>query len=206
MPKRERRPQFWQVAMRSCIFAAIIDVALFIIFYLLESPILAWINLVSIAMYIGAYHAFKHRKGLIGAGLFWAEVLIHAGIGIIAIGWESGFYYYLLIFIPVLCLTTSARNAVAGMLMLWGYYLALLLLMWAIKPIQPISPTALRVVYVFNLSVVFALFGYLSFYYLGVITRAQNKLRKNAATTPQTGPGGALGWRRVFGGIARYRS
>jgi diguanylate cyclase (GGDEF)-like protein len=187
MPNNERRPQFWLVAMRSCVFAAIIDVALFVIFYLLESPLLAWINVASIAMYIGAYYAFKHRKGLLGAGLFWAEVLIHAGVGIIAIGWESGFYYYLLIFIPVLCLTTSPRKAIAGLLMLWGYYVSLLLLMWSIEPVQPISETALRWVYGFNLSVVFALFGYLAFYYLGVITRAQKKLRQYAATDSLTG-------------------
>lgn len=173
--------------MRSCVFAAFVDVALFIIFYLLDSPLLAWINVISIAMYIGAYYAFKHRRGMLGAGLYWAEVLIHAGVGIIAIGWESGFYYYLLVFIPALSVTTTPRKAIAGLVLLWGYYIALLMVMWTIEPVQPISETALRVVYLFNLSVVFVMLAYLSFYYLGVVARAQKKLRRYAATDSLTG-------------------
>ncbi|OEY65143.1 GGDEF domain-containing protein [Marinobacter sp. X15-166B] len=187
MQSNQRRPQFWQVAMRGCVLAAAIDVGLFIIFYLLDSPLLAWINVVSVAMYIGAYYAFKYRRNKLAAALFWIEVTVHAAVGIVALGWDSGFHYYLLIFIPALCVTTSRVKAVAGLSLLWGCYVALLVLMWFIEPLQPISPTALKSVFLFNLTVVFGLFAYLSFFYLGLVARTQERLRRFAATDPLTG-------------------
>lgn len=76
-----KRPQFWQVAKRCCIIAASIDVAFFFIFLILDSPILAWVNLLSIAMYLTAYWAFGQRKNMLAISLIWLEVLYHSALG-----------------------------------------------------------------------------------------------------------------------------
>ncbi len=186
-PIRERRPQFWQVAKRCCQLAASVDVAFFFIFHLLGSPILAWINVVSVTMYVVAYRALGKRQNGLAISLIWAEVIIHAGLGTALIGWESGFHYYLLMFIPALFVSMGLRDATVALTGLWGYYIGLYLLMWFIEPLQPIEPGALLGVYLFNLSVVFAMFSYLSFFYLKMVTTANRKLQRMATTDSLTG-------------------
>lgn len=186
-PARERRPQFWRLAMRCAQIAGTVDVIFFFLFHALGSPILAWVNVVSVAMYAGAYYALKYHRNKIAVVLIWAEVLVHAALGIILIGWESGFHYYLLMFIPAICVSASRRWAVYALLGLWGYYIALDVLMWFIEPLQPINQTALHIVHLFNLSVVFAMFSYLSSYYLRMVVSAQRKLREMATTDSLTG-------------------
>ncbi|MDL0430291.1 diguanylate cyclase [Marinobacter sp. TBZ242] len=186
-PIRERRPQFWQVARRCCQIAATVDVAFFFLFHLLDSPILAWINVVSVTMYVVAYRALGKQQNRLAITLIWAEVIIHAGLGVVLIGWGSGFHYYLLMFIPALFVSMRLKGAVVALAALWGYYVALYLLMWFIEPLQPIAPGALLGVYLFNLSVVFAMFSYLSFFYLTMVTSANRKLRRMATTDSLTG-------------------
>lgn len=186
-PERERRPQFWRLAMRCAQIAGTVDVVFFFLFLALGSPILAWVNVVSVAMYAGAYYALKYHRNRIAVVLIWAEVLIHAALGIVLIGWESGFHYYLLMFIPAICVSASRKWAVYALLGLWGYYIALDVLMWFIEPLQPIPQTALHIVHLFNLSVVFAMFSYLSSYYLRMVVSAQRKLRAMATTDSLTG-------------------
>lgn len=186
-PIRERRPQFWQVAKRCCQIAATVDVAFFFLFHLLGSPILAWVNVISVTMYIVAYRALGRKQNGLAITLIWAEVILHAALGVVLIGWESGFHYYLLMFIPALFVSMRLRGAVVALAGLWSYYVALYLLMWFMKPLQPIAPGALLGVFLFNLSVVFVMFGYLSFFYLTMVTSANRKLRRMAITDSLTG-------------------
>lgn len=185
-PIKERRPQFWQVAKRCCQIAGSVDVAFFFLFHALGSPALAWVNVISVIMYVVAYRALGKRQNTLAVALIWAEVIIHACLGIVLIGWESGFHYYLLMFIPALFVSMRLRGAVLALSGLWGYYVGLYVLMWFMEPMQPIAPGALLAVNLFNLSVVFAMFSYLSYYYLKMVTTANRKLRKMATTDPLT--------------------
>jgi diguanylate cyclase (GGDEF)-like protein len=185
-PVQERRPQFWKVARLTCQIAGSVDVAFFFIFHLLGSPILAWINVVSVAMYFVAYRALGKKQNALATWLIWAEVIVHAALGVILIGWDSGFHYYLLMFIPALFLSMRVKSAVFALIALWSYYVGLYVLMWAIEPMQPIDPGALLAVNLFNLTVVFTMFSYLSFFYLSMVTSANRKLRKLATTDPLT--------------------
>ena len=184
---RERRPQFWQVAKRCCQIAGSVDVVFFFMFLALGSPVLAWVNVASVIMYVVAYRALGKRQNRLAIALIWAEVVLHACLGIVLIGWESGFHYYLLMFIPALFVSMQLRNAVLALLGLWSYYVGLNVLMWYIQPLQPIAPAALLVVNLFNLTVVFAMFSYLSFFYLKKVTSAHRKLQEMATTDPLTG-------------------
>ncbi|PAU80475.1 GGDEF domain-containing protein [Halovibrio salipaludis] len=187
MSVREARPQFWQVLKRSCQIAGSVDVGFFFIFHLLGSPILAWVNVVSVAMYAVAYRAIGRKQNGLAIWLIWLEVIIHAGLGTVLIGWDSGFHYYVLMFIPAVFVSMRLREAVVALVGLWSYYVALYIWMWSTEPLQPIAPDALLGVYLFNLSVVFAMFGYLSFFYLNIVTEASRKLRRIATTDSLTG-------------------
>lgn len=183
----ERRPQFWRVAQRCCQLAATVDVAFFILFHYLGSPILAWVNVVSVSMYVTAYYALKRRRNRLAISLIWTEVIVHAALGLILIGWESGFHYYLLMFIPALFASMPTRKAWMAAGLLWLFYVSLDVGMWFFEPLQPISPQALLGVHLFNLTVVFAMFGYLSYYYVRAVITAERKLRRLATTDSLTG-------------------
>lgn len=181
-----RRPPFWRVVMRCTLVAGLTDVAFFGLFYWLDSPILAWVNVGSVVMYACAYYAVKNRQLKTAVILIWTEVLLHAALGIILIGWESGFHYYLLMFIPAICLSASRTPAFISLLLLFGFYIGLDAITWFFEPVQPINPVALNIVHIFNLSVVFVMFSYLSFYYLSIVRRTQRKLNTLATTDPLT--------------------
>lgn len=181
-----RRPQFWRVAQRCCQIAATVDVAFFFLFHLLGSPILAWINIVSVTMYVVAYFALSKRKNRIAIVLIWCEVIVHAAIGTVMIGWDSGFHYYLLMFIPALFVSMRSRSAWISVACLWGFYVALDVTMRFMTPLQPISSNALLGVHLFNLTVVFTMFSYLAFYYMSLVTTAHRKLGRMATTDSLT--------------------
>tara|TARA_R110002074_G_scaffold119162_1_gene252259 strand:- start:183 stop:1451 length:1269 start_codon:yes stop_codon:yes gene_type:complete len=186
--RRERGLRFWQVARRTCQLAAAVDISFFFLFHFLGSPILAWINVGSVAMYATAYYAIKRRQNRLAIALIWLEVIIHSALGTIMIGWESGFHYYLLMFIPALCVSSVRLGTIFSLIVgLWGYYIGLDILMWFIEPVQPISPGALRGVHLFNLSIVFAMLSYLSFFYMSTVISAQRKLRRFATVDSLTG-------------------
>lgn len=185
--KSDARPQFWRLSMRCCQLAGSVDVAFFFIFLILGSPILAWINVISVAMYVYAYRAFKQRRNRLAILLIRTEVLVHAGLGTVLVGWESGFHYFLLMFIPALFVTMRARSAWILAACLWVYYVGLDVLMWYIEPLQPISSNALLGVHVFNLTVVFCMFSYLALFYVITVTRAHKSLARMATTDSLTG-------------------
>jgi diguanylate cyclase (GGDEF)-like protein len=181
-----KRPAFWQVLMKATQLAALIDISFFFIFHALDSFILAWFNIISVFIYLSAYIALQRKKSQLAAILIFTEVVVHAGLGVILIGWDSGFHYYLLLFIPAFCLTGSRSTSITTLLILFGYYVTLSLLNWSSNPIQPINSVALSFVHIFNLSVVFSLFSYLSFFYLDTVKKAQKKLHEMATTDPLT--------------------
>ncbi len=186
--RRERGLKFWRVARRTCQLAAAVDISFFFLFHFLGSPILAWINVGSVALYAAAYYAIERRQNRLAIALIWLEVIIHSALGTIMLGWGSGFHYYLLMFIPALCISSVRRGTIYSLLLgLWGYYIALDILMWFIDPVQPISSEALLGVHLFNLSVVFGMFAYLSFLYMSMVVSAQRKLRKLATVDSLTG-------------------
>lgn len=182
----DRQPQFWRVLQRCCQIAAVVDVLFFFIFHALGSPLLAWVNVASVSMYVGAYLALRKKRNRLAVVLIWSEVLGHAALGTVMIGWESGFHYYLLIFIPAIFATMKTRQAYQSVVLLWLFYVALDVAMWSIEPLQPIAPSAFAGVHLFNLSVVFGMFAYLSFFYMSMVNKAHRQLRKMATTDPLT--------------------
>ncbi|PKM04505.1 MAG: GGDEF domain-containing protein [Gammaproteobacteria bacterium HGW-Gammaproteobacteria-6] len=183
----EPRSQFWLMSMRCCVMAGSVDVAFFFIFHYLGSPILAWINVLSVAMYATAYVALIRRRNRLAVLLIWIEVIVHAALGTLLIGWDSGFHYYLFMFIPALFAgTRSLRWAALSVFCLWLFYVALDVSMRFLEPIQPIPEGALLGVHLFNLTVVFAMFSYLSVYYMTTVKQAHKVLGRMAMTDPLT--------------------
>lgn len=184
---------------RVTLVAASVDAAFLVLFLLLDSPLLAWLNIVSIAMYGCAYLCVLRRINTPAILLIWLEVLGHAAIGSLLAGWDSGFHYYLLMFIPAI-VVSSRKSYVVLVLVLLGFYLGLHAACRHYGVAQPLSGTGLAIVHAFNVSVVFAMASYTARFYYGTVRRAERKLVEAATRDPLTG----LANRRHFFALARH--
>jgi diguanylate cyclase (GGDEF)-like protein len=101
-------------------------------------------------------------------------------------GWDSGFHYYLLMFIPAIFVSLPLRRAVPAALVLWSFYVGLDVAMETLPVREPLARDALLVVRWFNVSVVFAMLAYLSRFYLQLANDAESRLRTLATTDPLT--------------------
>lgn len=147
---------------------------------------MAWINVFSVSLYLTAYFAIKNRKNNIAIFLMFLEVFTHTAAGIVILGWDSGFVYYLIVFVPAISLSTSKKPALIALCGLFTFMIALRLVTYNIEAIQPIEEVALKIVHVVNLAIVFVLFTYLSLYYLKQVRKAQKKLHLLATTDSLT--------------------
>ena len=178
---------FWIMVRRVTMVAAGVDLALLALFLLLDSPILAWLNLASIAIYAGAYWLLLKRINLPALVLIWAEVLGHAAIGSILVGWDSGFHYYLLMFIPAIVVSARVRTGALLVMLLLAFYLSLHAVSRMAGVQAPLSNTGLMVVHGFNVAIVFAMASYTARFYYGTVRRAERKLVELATQDPLTG-------------------
>src|SRR5690349_21527893 len=100
---------FW-ATLRTVIAAAMcVDVGYFAFFLYLGVPELAWPNLSSVGLYAFAYLLLQRRSNRLAVGLVWLEVLLHSAAGSLLIGWDSGFHYYLLLFLPMIGIGSRGR-------------------------------------------------------------------------------------------------
>ena len=178
---------FWDMLRRMVIGAACVDVLFFFLFLALGSPLLAWLNVLSVSMYAAAYVLIGRRANMAALVLIWLEVLGHALAGTLLIGWDSGFHYYLLMFIPSIAVSSSPRVATALVALLLVFYLGMDVASRMLGPLAPLRPAGLLAVNWFNITVVFVMFSALGRFYLGTVRQAQTRLHVLATRDPLTG-------------------
>ena len=175
------------MVQRVALTAAAIDVGYIGLFLWLGSVPLAAVNLVSIAMYAGAYLLIKARHNMVALTLIWLEVVAHAALGSLIIGWDSGFHYFLLLFIPTIVIANTRGFALPVVVALLVYYLGLQELCDRMAPLAPLPAFSVKIVNWIHICVVFALSAALAAFYRHTILRAESRLRKQATLDPLTG-------------------
>jgi diguanylate cyclase (GGDEF)-like protein len=175
------------MARRITLVAACVDAAMLVLFLALGSPILAWMNLVGMAMYATAYWCLGRRLNAPAVALIWVEVLGHAAIGTLLVGWNSGFHYYLLMFIPAIVVSSRWREAIPMLVVLYVTYLGMYAASRHYGISAPLSETGLWIVQTFNVAVVFAMAAYTARFYYGMVRSAERKLVELATKDSLTG-------------------
>lgn len=172
---------------RVVVMAACIDVAYLLLFTWLGSAPMAWINLVSIAMYAAAYRLIGQRRNRAGLWLIWTEVFLHAAIGSLLIGWDSGFHYYLLMFVPAIVIANTRGLALPLVGGLLAYYLALKALCDHVGALMPLEGDGLRIVWWIHVCIAFAMSGAIAAFYRQSIVIAERRLVQQASSDALTG-------------------
>ncbi|WP_343594262.1 GGDEF domain-containing protein [Paracidovorax wautersii] len=179
---------FWVMSRRVTVMAAGVDLAFLVLFTVLGSPVLAWLNVISIALYAAAYGLLMRRANVAALMLIWLEVTGHAALGTWLIGWDSGFHYYLLMFIPAIVVSSNRQLRTTLLLVaLFVFYMGLHTMSRHVGAQAPLSAHGLAVVHGFNVAVVFCMAAYTARFYYDTVRRAEEQLQAQAATDPLTG-------------------
>ena len=171
---------FWMMTRRVTILAAAVDVVFFGFFLWAGSPLLAWLNLLSVGLYAGANRLLVWRWNRCALALIWFEVVGHAVIGTLWVGWDAGFNYYLLMFIPAIMVSGEWPRVGVPLGVLFLIYLALHVVSNQLGPLAPIDGTALALLNLFNVSIFFAMASYTARFYYLLVRRTEGRLREHA--------------------------
>jgi diguanylate cyclase (GGDEF)-like protein len=172
-----------------CVLAAFTHLCFLGLFLWAGITFMAVVNVASVLCYAWGY--VLARRGRVDQTTFVTavEVVAHAVLATLAIGWDSGFYQYILLNLPVLVvsnvrpLTLKASIGVA----VAALYLAL---DWACRghgaPIR-LPHGVLEGRYYFNVMATMVILTFLAAVYYHLINQAQSALREMASTDPLTG-------------------
>ena len=177
---------YWAMVQRVALTAAAIDIGYIALFLWLGSLPLAAVNVVSICMYLGAYRLMQKRLNAAALVLIWLEVLAHAALGSLLIGWDSGFHYYLLLFIPAIVIANTRGLAAPLVMGLLAYYLGLQALCEHLGALAPLPAQSVKIVNWVHICLVFAMSAALAGFYRRTILIAESRLRKQATLDPLT--------------------
>ncbi|MCB9932810.1 MAG: GGDEF domain-containing protein [Planctomycetes bacterium] len=158
------------------------------LFWLLGVPLLAAVNVLSVAAWIVARLVNRRGKMDLAVVLIKLEVAAHATLACTLLGWDSGFHYYLWPLIPFAALNEriSPRIVFIEVVALFVLYSVLY---WFTRQIQftgP-SPQVTESIPFMNVGVVFTAMGMLAVYYRLATTAAEERLRIQASTDDLTG-------------------
>lgn len=187
MKKAAKRTTIAAFLGRVALLAAGVDCIYLLFFLALDSPWLAWINVLSVAMYLLAYR-LANRGRLHGASLLiWLEAFPHAVLGTLMLGWESGFHYLLLMFIPAVVFTNSRLRARLFVAALLVFLVALDFLARQLGPLAPLTSAGLIALKWLNISIFVIMFSALATYFRHRITLSEKHLQAQAMEDALTG-------------------
>ncbi len=172
---------------RMAVAAGLVDIVYFLFFLAIGSPVLAWVNVLSVLIYCGIYELVRRRRLALAIALFWLEVFPHAVLGTLMLGWGSGFHYLALIFVPMVMMTDSRLTGVAKTVFLVLVLASLEGILWQHGPLAPITELQLLMVRWFNLLLFVVMMAMLTSYYWGKIASAEKRLRTLGTVDALTG-------------------
>ena len=153
--------------INSVTFVGLIAHALFIpLFFWLDVKLLALLNFASVATWLIAY--YLNRRGIHGKAtlLLVVEVIVHANFAVILLGWDSGFYYYLLTIPLYLFLNHNQKTQIVILETLLIFIIFIYLYIYTHQTdyqqaLQPTVSNALHFMNVATTFVAFSLMGYI---------------------------------------------
>jgi hypothetical protein len=189
IPQRSRvaGAAYWAMMRRIVVGAAAIDALGIVLFAAIGAPFLSLLNVASVCVYGWAYVLLGQRRNRLAVSLIWLEVLVHAALGSLLIGWDSGFHLFLLLFIPAVVVGSPRRDGAPMVGVLLLFYLGLQAACLRYGPLSPLEPWALQLVQAVNVVLIFALFYSIAAHYRTMARKAEHQLFAAATTDALTG-------------------
>lgn len=138
-------------------------------------------------MYWASYQLILARKNRLAAILWWTEVLGHASVATLLLGWSSAYHLYILFSIPALLTSSPRKQANQGVFAVVVLFFVLHFASTLAGPLAPLPPVGAMIVSWLNYFIVFVVLYSMTAVYRETIRRAENKLVDTAMTDSLTG-------------------
>lgn len=187
--------RFFFVTNYSYFLGFIIHASFIYIFSYLEIDIMAKYNIASIFLFLLAF--IINRKALYQFALILViiEIPLHASLATHFVGWDSGFYVYLMALIPLIYFFPDWSNTVKMVLSVAITIFSLGLKYYSVEnpPAMPITEDMINNLFYMNNTFFYVVLIFLSFYYSLAVKRSEEelqvsyeKINKLARTDPLT--------------------
>lgn len=185
----ERHPSFWRMIQRIAWTAAGLHAGFMVIFALLGVTELVLTNVGSVLIFVVAGLLLRRHRLLLAYLLGMTEVIGHALLTVLTIGWGSGFHYYVLLLLPMLFLNDTLTMRTKWLLTfgLIGCYSLMRLLSQLVAPIYAPPPEVLETMQQLNIIAMMLLLAQFCYIYYRVVAHAERYLRSIAHTDSLTG-------------------
>ena len=165
-------------------------VGLLVLFIWVQAPVMAWINVISVAMHARAVHLSAPGRNL-SAATAWLgiEVLLHALVATAVLGWETGFHYLMIPTVPIVVLSggLSTRAKWLVVALITTVYLVQDSALRQFPPLHVLPMAVVRGLHAMNVVTMFVISAALSLHYSRIVQQAQRRLHDMASTDPLTG-------------------
>jgi diguanylate cyclase len=148
-------------------------------------PRLAAFNVLSVALWLAAALVNRRGRSTLAMWLITLEVVAHALLAVAALGWTSGFQYYLIPLIPFVMFNDRLASRTVALISA-GIFAALLALR-ALAPEGTGTGALLPLMRYGNLAIPLLALALVTFYFRRASTTAERRMESMAHTDPLTG-------------------
>ncbi|HEX2880068.1 MAG TPA: diguanylate cyclase [Polyangiaceae bacterium] len=174
------------VIIRSVAWVGIVAHAAFVpLFWLTGYPVLAVFNVFSVPAWLLAWWVNRRGSSTLAMWLLAAEVVLHAVLAGMLLGWDTGFQYYLIPLIPFLMFNDRAPLRVVHVAS--ACVLLVFMVLRAVAPTDGVLPSELAWCRYANLIIPFGMLALLSHFFRLASTDVERRMTEMALTDPLTG-------------------
>jgi diguanylate cyclase (GGDEF)-like protein len=172
--------------VRNVVWVGIVAHAGFVpMFALLGHARLAAFNVLSVVIWIAAAIVNRRGRSTLAMGLLTAEVVAHAALAVLTLGWASGFQYYLIPLIPFVMFNDRLPSATVAIISVCLF--AGLIALRAVAPDGAVDGGIAPVLRYGNLAIPVIALALVSFHFRRASTLAEQRMESIALTDPLTG-------------------
>lgn len=179
-PETEMDQRFITMLHRGVIAAMVIHGIFLVLFTLLAVKPLIFYNIGSISLYGCCLFLLRRKKYNWVIMLCWLEIVGHASLAAMVLGFESGFQYYFIVLVPLIFVNAARSNInkIVFASLLCFLYLSMDGFLKPSGPLDAATVKAITILRGFNIVSCFVLLGYLAFVYREVVVQAETRLTK----------------------------
>ena len=180
---------FWRLMLGTSLVGLVCHFSFVVLFYINGVTALALVNVGSVTLYATA--AFLLSRGLASWIAFFFvifEVLAHAVLASYWVGWETGFYFYAILAIPVLIVADFQRlpSKILSVIGATVLVIGLDILVRSRAPVHALPNDVVDGLHYFNLSAALSILIFMVSNYFWLVKRAESELHLLATTDSLT--------------------
>lgn len=170
--------RFYAVANIACIMSIFGHILLVALFWILDVRLMFFFNLFSCFLWLLCFFINKHGYHRTAMALGYIEIIVHAALSVMTVGWGFGFHVYIICLAPIIYFipTRSTLLRIVLTVLVALSYLGLIWFSSLVSPQYKIEPAVENFMNYYNTIFLFIALAMLAFYYSKAAKEAEAAL------------------------------